>query len=666
MLRFVSFFRQTPGPLPVRGRSFSRGSIRRPPGKRWATQKTDDRKETYLAPHHHLTMRKLILLLLVLTGGSCSTTGTTHTDMPDDARLMQEAPQNHKLVIYQMMTRLFGNTTTTNRPWGTRDENGVGKFGDVNDQALTAIRALGATHVWYTGVVEHAVCTDYRADGIPLDDADVVKGRAGSPYAIKDYYDVNPDLAHEVPRRMEEFEALIARTHAQRLKVIIDFVPNHVARRYHSDVRPDTVRDFGADDDVTVDFAANNSFYYLPGEPFRVPEGYVPLGGEPFPTADGTFDEMPAKVSGNGAVTPQPALHDWFETVRLNYGVNHVGDGSTHFSPIPATWEKCRDVLAFWVGKGVDGFRCDMAEMVPVQFWGWVIPQIQALHPDVIFIAEIYNPAAYRDYIFEGKFDYLYDKVGMYDSVRAVMEDRPGTSAKYFTTTWESLKGINPHMLRFLENHDEQRIASPYFAGSPAAGVPGMVVTAALGSGPVMVYFGQEVGEPGAGAEGFGGDDGRTTIFDYWGVPQHQRWMNNHRYDGGGLSGQQRALRAFYVRLLNTVRTNEALSHGALYDLQPANLENPAYNADRVYAFLRFTEAERILVVANFLPRPTHVRIRVPAVALAALGLATGAQWTAHDLLAEAAQPTVLRRAEMTEEGIPLDLPAHAAVMLKF
>ncbi|MGB3616898.1 MAG: alpha-amylase family glycosyl hydrolase [Catalinimonas sp.] len=576
-------------------------------------------------------------------------------------------PDDHKWVIYQMMIRLFGNLNTTNRPWGTRDENGVGKFGDVNGAALAALRDLGATHVWYTGVIEHALCTDYRAQGIPLDDADVVKGRAGSPYAIKDYYDVNPDLAADVPNRMREFEALVARTHDAGLGVLVDFVPNHVARHYQSDAKPEGVRDFGADDDPTRAFAPNNNFYYLPGQDFRPPAGYVPLGGQPYPTADGAYAERPAKVSGNGAATTQPRADDWFETVRLNYGVNHPGDGRAHFEPVPNTWHKCLDVLLFWTRKGVDGFRCDMVEMVPVPFWAWVIPQVRAENAAIRFIGEIYNPALYDAYLHEGQFDYLYDKVGTYDALRAVMEARPDASLNQVAEVRKGLAHIDDRMLRFLENHDEQRIASPPFAGDARAGVPGMAVTAALGTGPVLVYFGQEVGEPGAGHSGFSGDDGRTTIFDYWGVPQHQRWVNGHRYDGGHLDEEQRTLRARDRRLLRAVRGSAALRTGAFYDLQAAQQGYPAYPADRVFSFFRYTADERVLVVANFIPESTHVRIHVPEEALALLRLPDDDdEWQARNLLNSQDETIAIRRVDTAAASLDFELAGWSAVLLRF
>ena len=326
-----------------------------------------------------------------------------------------------KMVVYQLMTRLFGNKTSTNKTFGTIEENGVGKLNDISEAALKSIKDMGATHVWYTGVLEHAVLTDYTRFGIPLDDADVVKGRAGSPYAIKDYYDVNPDLAVDVKNRMQEFESLIGRTHSQSLKVIVDFVPNHVARSYKSDAKPEGVKDLGESDDKTVLFSAKNNFYYLPGQSFKVPSRATTSSGGTT-SMDGKFEETPAKVTGNDQFTASPGVNEWFETVKLNYGVDIQQNRKTYFDPVPDTWVKMKDILVFWANKKVDGFRCDMSEMVPVEFWQWAIPQVKEVNADIIFIAEIYNPAEYKNYLQKGKFDFLYDKVQLYDTLRFLLK----------------------------------------------------------------------------------------------------------------------------------------------------------------------------------------------------------------------------------------------------
>ena len=449
-----------------------------------------------------------------------------------------------KMIIYQMMTRLFGNQNTTNKVYGTIEENGVGKFADINETALKGIKDLGVTHVWYTGAIEHALLTDYTSYGIPLDDADVVKGRAGSPYAIKDYYDVNPDMAVDVKNRMKEFEQLIERTHTQGMKVIIDFVPNHVARGYKSDAKPSGIQDLGEGDDVNVTFKPSNNFYYLPGQSFQPPADYNSLGPNTFPTKDKRYEETPAKVTGNDQFTATPGINEWFETVKLNYGVDIQNGRQNYFDPIPNTWVKMKDILVFWANKNVDGFRCDMAEMVPAEFWNWAIPQVKAVNPDIFFIAEIYNPSQYRNYIDHGRFDYLYDKVQLYDTLRLLINKH--SSTEHIHGIQQSLNGINRNMLHFLENHDEQRIASPFFAGDAWKAIPAMTISSLIDQGPVMIYFGQEVGEPGAGVSGFSGEDGRTTIFDYAGVPEHQKWMNGGKFDGGKLDGGQKDLGAIY------------------------------------------------------------------------------------------------------------------------
>jgi oligosaccharide 4-alpha-D-glucosyltransferase len=512
---------------------------------------------------------------------------------------------NGKPVVYQVFTRLFGNKSTTNRPWGTIEQNGVGKFADFTDDALQGIRELGVSHIWYTGVPHHALVRDYTDYGISDDDPDVIKGRAGSPYAVKDYYNVNPDLAVDPAKRLEEFEALVERTHANGMQVIIDIVPNHVARDYESTRAG--VTDFGANDDTTVAWARDNNFYYVPGEDFAVPAGYKPLGGEPHPLADGKFEESPAKWTGNGARTAQPKLDDWFETVKINFGVRP--DGSKAFDELPAaardwsnqqlaefwaqrdvpdSWKKFHDIVHFWLDRGVDGFRYDMAQMVPVEFWSYLNSSIKVRRPDAFLLSEIYVPDMYRDYIELGRMDYLYDKVGFYDALRAVMRgEQPASS---LADAQAEVLDIEQHMLHFLENHDEQRIASEPFAGDARAGKPGMVVSALIGRSPTMIYFGQAVGEPGDGDAGFGKAT-RTTIFDYWGVPAHQRWMNGGQFDGGTLSADERSLREFYERLM-TFSAKSGIMQG---DYAPIPVNN-----DRVFAFARWSDAGQLIVLSNF------------------------------------------------------------------
>ena len=566
-----------------------------------------------------------VSLLLLL---ACS---TPKEKIPDPTMARS---QGQKMVIYQMMTRLFGNQNTTNKPYGTQAENGVGKFSDINEEALKGIKELGVTHVWYTGALEHALLTDYSIGGIPLDDADVVKGRAGSPYAIKDYYDVNPDLAIDVKNRMKEFEQLIARTHAKELKVIIDFVPNHVARGYKSDSKPKGIEDLGEGDDLTVSFKPSNNFYYLPGQSFQPPADYNSLGSNPFPTKDNKYTENPAKVTGNDQFTATPGMNDWFETVKLNYGIDLQNERKTYFDPIPSTWVKMKDILVFWANKKVDGFRCDMAEMVPAEFWNYAIPQVKAVNPSIIFIAEIYNPSQYRNYIDQGKFDYLYDKVQLYDTLRLLINKKSSTTDIH--TIQQSLTGINKNMLHFLENHDEQRIASPFFAGDAWKAVPAMVISATIDQGPVMIYFGQEVGEPGAGSEGFSGEDGRTTIFDYWGVPEHQKWLNGGKFDGGLLSVDQKALRQFYGDILTFASNSKAITNGNYYDLTNFNLSQGNIPND-VHVFARVYNEERLVILSSFGDKAKRVKVKLSDEVVQAFQLNPNEDYIGHDMLRSSA-----------------------------
>jgi glycosidase len=528
---------------------------------------------------------------------------------------INEPPPAIKPVVYQVFTRLFGNKETTNKPWGTIEENGVGKFADFTDAALRGIRELGTTHIWYTGVPHHALVHDYTAYGISNDDPDVIKGRAGSPYSVKDYYSVNPDLAVDPARRVEEFEALIERTHANGMKVIIDIVPNHIARRYESVSRPRGVEDFGASDDTSVTWERDNNFYYIVGEDFVVPEGYVPLNGEAHPLADGQFSESPAKWTGNGSRAARPRIDDWFETAKINFGVRQDGSHAFDRLPdeahdwsnqelvefwsqrdVPDSWKKFRDIAHYWLDKGVDGFRYDMAQMVPVEFWSYLNSSIKVRRPDAFLLSEIYVPDMYRDYIALGRMDYLYDKVGLYDAIRAVMQGK--ADAETIAAAQVDILDIESHMLHFLENHDEQRIASPEFAGGAENGKPGMVVSALIGSSPTMLYFGQDIGEPGAGDAGFG-KASRTSIFDYWGVPAHQRWMNDGKFDGGALSDSEKDLRDFYMRLMK-VSTGSPAMNGDYAFVPVSN--------DRLFAFARWKDDERLLVVSNFSDKPQCYR----------------------------------------------------------
>ena len=507
---------------------------------------------------------------------------------------------NDKLIIYQLLPRLFTNTNSNCVPNGTIEQNGCGKLNDITETVLNSIATLGITHIWYTGVIEHATKTDYSSFGIRPDNPHIVKGNAGSPYAIKDYYDIDPDLAEKVPERMKEFEALVKRTHDCGMKVIIDFVPNHVARQYHSDAAPAGVKDFSADDNMNVFFSPNNNFYYIPRQKFSPS---FDLGN-----GEDAYMEFPAKASGNDCFNAFPNQYDWYETVKLNYGIDY-GDGSTHFDPIPDTWKKMLNILRFWAAKGIDGFRCDMAHMVPVEFWTWAISAVKEKYPSIIFIAELYDVGIYRDYIYRAGFDYLYDKVGLYDTLRAIVCGQESATA--ITYRWQELDSIKEHMLNFLENHDEQRIASDYFAGNPWKAIPALVVSACMGSNPLMVYFGQELGERGMDAEGFSGQDGRTTIFDYWSVDTVRRWRNGGKFDGQMQTEDEKRLQALYRRILTLCNTEASIRRGSFFDLMYANRGGWRFNEHRQYVFLRKWGKEVLLGVVNFDPQRVDIAVAI-------------------------------------------------------
>lgn len=517
-----------------------------------------------------------------------------------------------KAIIYQIFTRLFGNTNTTRKHNGTLTDNGCGKLNAFTPAVLRRIKELGATHVWYTGVIRHATTTDYTRYGIPRQHPAVVKGNAGSPYAITDYYDIDPDLATNVEKRMNEFESLVKRTHKAGLKMIIDFVPNHVARQYKSIAKPEGIADFGENDNTGMQFSPQNNFYYCPEQSFAADIDLY--HGEELP-----YEEFPAKATGNDCFGNRPGRNDWYETVKLNYGVDYCDAGgvSTHFSPTPDTWKKMLDILLFWAGKGVDAFRCDMAEMVPSAFWQWVTTEVRKKHHNVKFIGEVYNPGRYREYINAG-FDYLYDKVGMYDSLRDVVCGH--RSATDITRQWQTNEDIADHMLYFLENHDEQRIACDFFAGDARKGIPALMTSALMRTNPFMLYAGQEYGERGMDEEGFSGRDGRTTIFDYWSVDSLIHGYSSRRQ----LTKEEKSIEATYKKVLNIATSEKAVTEGKFFDLMYVNPTSADFNADRQYVFLRSNEDDLMIVLANFSDESSDCKVNIPQHAFDYLNLKKG------------------------------------------
>ncbi|WP_052089909.1 alpha-amylase family protein [Porphyromonas canoris] len=524
--------------------------------------------------------------------------------------------------IYQLLPRIWGNTSQDREPNGDIRTNGCGKFNDISAIDLQSIKKLGITHIWYTGILEHATQTSYSEFGIAEDNPCIVKGKAGSPYAVKDYYDVDPDLAEKVPQRMQEFESLVSRTHDAGLKVIIDFVPNHVARQYVSDAKPENCSDFGEKDDTDLAFSLQNNFYYIPGQPLSLQHISRENGS--------SYSEFPAKATGNDCFVNAPSSGDWYETVKLNYGVDYANGRCSHFSPIPDTWSKMLEILLFWSSKGVDGFRCDMAEMVPLEFWKWCIERVKSRYPNTVFIAEIYSENRYEEFIQEGGFDYLYDKVGLYDCLISILKKRASTSAiKDIVSRQHS---ISSHLLRFMENHDEQRLASDFISSCGENAFPAMVVSTLVDNSAVMTYFAQELGEKGMDAEGFSGQDGRTTIFDYWSLPKLQKWKADR---DGEDQNTDKILREKYKILLNAKTDRKVFSSPHYYDLNHI-LPLPAQEKNEVALFLRWDQSnpQKIAIVAaNFSHSPISTKYEIPKDALDMMGLQNRSIWSVEMLL---------------------------------
>ncbi len=554
-----------------------------------------------------------------------------------------------KPIIYQLLPRLFSNFNPDPIPNGTIEQNGSGKLNDVNSTVLKELHKMGVTHVWYTGVIEHAHTPDYTRYGIALHNHHVIKGKAGSPYAITDYYDIDPDLAVDVPNRLAEFDALVKRTHDAKMKVIIDFVPNHVGREYHSDMAPSGVEDLGQGDNKEMFFSPTNNFYYITRQQF------APAGVDLGQGAD-AYIEFPARASGDDCFTAFPDRNNWFETVKLNYGYDY-GDGSRHYDPIPPTWFKMLHILRYWASRGIDGFRCDMAHMVPVDFWHWAIPQVKTINPDIIFIAEIYDIGLYRQYIYSAGFDYLYDKVNLYDSLRGI--ECANHSAATLTSCWQTVDGISGNMLNFLENHDEQRFASVQYAGDASRVTPSLIVSSMISTGPFMIYAGQELGEPAADAEGYSGFDGRTTIFDYWSIATLRRWLNRGKCDGP-LTDTELSLRSLYSRVLTLCNKEKAIAHGRFFDLMYVNYQNPNFNPHRHFAFLRHEGNDLLVIMVNFSDADAQVEVNIPTHAFDYLELKRG-QVSAQELLTGQKSTKTISDTEPFASHIP----SHGAVIWK-
>lgn len=508
----------------------------------------------------------------------------------------------NKFIVYQLLPRLFGNSVLNPVLNGNRKENGCGTLDDLNETAINSIKKLGVTHIWMTGILQHGSTTDYSSLSTPLVHPATVKGKAGSPYAITDFFELDPDLFSQPEQRWESFEKCLKRVQKAGMKVIIDFIPNHTARQYFHPAKRAKGIDLGQQDNVNQAFSPHNNYYYVPGEPLHLPNNYPDKKGL-------LFEEKPAKATGNDCFHSHPSEFDWYETVKLNYG-HHPETGEKHFDPIPGTWHYMLEVLMFWSSKGIDGFRCDMVEMVPVEFWCWALPKVREVFPHLIFIAEVYNPVHYHAFLFEAGFDFLYDKVDLYDQLILLLKGRG--HANDLSKVWQKQEGFGHRMLRFMENHDEQRLACSEIAGNGHSALPAFVLTALFDRAPVMVYAGQEFGEPATGSSGFSGDDGKTTIFDYWNIPSVVRWNSGGNWDGKNLLLEEKELQEAYKIILNLALHQVAFSKGHFYDLQFSNQTNNYYPAEKLYSFLRYFVNEVFLVACHFGSADIFPRIIIP------------------------------------------------------
>ena len=519
-----------------------------------------------------------------------------------------------------MLPRLWGNDKVRPKKNGTLAENGTGKFSDIDTATLEYLKWLGCSHVWYTGILRHS--TQAIEDGCTPSHPQFVKGKAGSPYAICDYYDVNPYLADDPQKRIEEFEALIERSHAAGLKVIMDYVPNHVSRDYGKVTRTEGHPVLGEDDDKSVHWKSENDFFYYPGQSLSLPTP-VPKGMKP-------YHEMPAMATGNNCYTPNPGVNDWYETVKINYGDSHT-----------ATWDKMLDILLYWAAKGVDGFRCDMVELVPTEFMKWLIEKVKEQYPSVIFIAEVYKKELYGEYVRSVGFDYLYDKSGLYDTLRTVIEKNTEDngmpvelwqSATGITRNWQFLSDLQPYMLNFLENHDEQRFASDFFGKDAYKTFAPLYVSLYLNTAPFMVYFGEEVGEKGMNEEGFSGKDGRTTIFDWWSISSIKRLrqviqtgefktLEPGKLVKAGMKKEEAEVFCKFAAALRFAAIDEAIRQGTTYDLCYCNMGSDGFDKNRHFAFLRDHENHTLLIAANFSGTDTKMKLRIPEHAFDWMGI---------------------------------------------
>jgi glycosidase len=522
-------------------------------------------------------------------------------DIPGQRRLSQLPKPDRASRIYQVPVRTYAA-----RGMGRQL---AGQFNALTAERLDEIKDLGVDYLWLTGVLEHA--------SRDQTDPDVVKGEAGSYYAIYDNWDVSAQSGS-----MADFEALIDRAHDAGLRVIIDFVANHTARMHRTDVLCKQHLDFGRQDRTDAFFHRDNNYYYITDDSFTPPTQNDVDG------ADGVFDtdifaagvqlENPARVTGNDIVSANPASQDWFETVKLNYGYD-IQSRQAHYNPRPRTWMQMLDVAQYWVEKGVDGFRVDFAHAVPIEFWRYFASELRRVQPSVFLLAEAYEsdqrmrlPGFSYHAMLEAGFDSVYNSEMYWAMHNQVV--RPGTMRN--ANPMRS-PAMNDNILRrgfmftqYMENHDEMRAASRHFA--PWVGDReqrsrlGLAYTTYLGLTPghLMLHGGQELQEDASVFGGYAGDNGRSSIFDFVYQSQTRTWLHGTRPQW------MIDFRNKYKRLLElkeepAFAKPHSYEHPSFIDLDGANWFKE--ESKWIASYVRFDGDDAYLVVANGDPFVAHM-----------------------------------------------------------
>jgi glycosidase len=494
------------------------------------------------------------------------------------------------------------------RTWGAHSQGlaGRGKVTDISDEILKKLALFGIDYLWLTGVMEAA-----SSDVL---DEDIIKGDAGSYYAIYDSWDVSPQIG-----TMNEFEDLVKRAHSHGLRILIDLVPNHTARDHRTDVLCKSKMDFGDQDRQDTFFDVNNNYYYVLNTVFT-PPGMFGKGDRRYDRdifRDGVQYESPAKVTGNDVISSHPSISDWFETVKLNYGYNLLGSRG-YFDPIPRTWTQISDIAKYWLEKGVDGFRIDFAHAVPIEFWRYFAEKVRDVKGDAFLLAEAYEsdlsmklPGFTYQAMYEAGFDSIYNS-SLYWNFRNQATE-PG-NREFFRTEntvidrdWVGESGAM--FTHYMENHDEVRLASRHFAVGLASREQraelGLAYTSFLSllPGHMLIHGGQELQEDAGVYGSFAGDNGRTSIFDFVYQPQVLAWLRKD------IKPHFLAFRDKYRRLLALKSQSPfRLSHSNNVPTY-RNLYATNYKKEQnrwVGAYVRFDGSDRYLVVINSDPFEGH------------------------------------------------------------